>query len=140
MYLDTYALADDLPALTSLAQDIVTFVEMKIDLNGSPRVVLHLAHQFDTDTQSITSTSDVNSLGTSRKDELTEGGGITSSSSVAARLRTEDFGTLDGGIGMEERKRTHSLMHHTASLPSMTNSLMMPREGEIDGMLLEGIL
>jgi len=132
---NAYALADDLPALTALAQDIVTFVEMKIDLNGSARVVLHLAHQFDTDSQSITSTSDINSLGgTSRKDDFTDGGGGTMSASAAARARVEELGMMDGDN--KEKKRS-SPLPHTASLPSMTHSLMMPRDGEIDGMLLE---
>jgi hypothetical protein len=45
-------LAKDLAALQSLAQDIVKYVELKVDEEGTGRVLLHLAHPLEIDTLS----------------------------------------------------------------------------------------
>eukprot|EP01036_Dinobryon_divergens_P029046 gene29046-38093_t len=117
----SYSLADDLPALQSLARDIVAFVEIKVELDGAARVVLHLAHQFDTDTQSLTSI-DASSIDPSHNtDDFSE-----------APTRSSRPRTSDDLTGLDYSDQRDDAMLMMQSLPPMT-----AKEGEIDSMLLE---
>lgn len=97
-------------------------MEIKVELDGAARVVLHLAHQFDTDTQSLTSI-DASSIDPSHNtDDFSE-----------APTRSSRPRTSDDLTGLDYSDQRDDAMLMMQSLPPMT-----AKEGEIDSMLLEG--
>ena len=89
-----------------------------MELDGAARVVLHLAHQFDTDTQSL------NSIDASSVDPTNNTDDISEAASGSSRPRTSD--ELAGSSLADQA------MVKVQSLPPTGKA------GEIDSMLLEG--
>ena len=87
-----------------------------MELDGAARVVLHLAHQFDTDTQSLTSI-DASSVDPSHNTD-----DISEAAPGSSRPRSSD----------ERAGQEGGAMVNMQSLPPTG------KEGEFDSMLLEG--
>ena len=99
----------------------MAFVEIKVELDGAARVVLHLAHQFDTDTQSLTSI-DVSSVDPSHNTD-----DISEAPTRSSRPRTSD-----------ELKELDLLDQRGEAMLTMQSLPLTGKEKEIDSMLLEG--
>jgi hypothetical protein len=122
-------------ALRALAQDIVAFVEVKVDPHGAARVVLHLTHQFDTDSQSLASISDTSTnVYLSHLDEYYHEAGMSVHSPTVASA-----GRRPASNGEEvDGEKSQKTMPHTPH-PSYSAATPAPKETEIEGMLLEGL-
>lgn len=107
----------------------MAFVEVKIDLDGSARVVLHLSHQFDTDTQSLTSV-DASSLGLSPSKEEPNSEEAFRTASSPPKPVTDD----------QQQRQPLELGPSPSSAPSIDQQAASNTDKEVDGMLLEGFL